>query len=135
MDTWTGNVRCTEVLAVHDCGRVMNPLTVQSQINGGIILGAGYALMEERIMDSGLGVMLNANLESFKPLGALDVPAIEIVLTEVAVGNNSVGAVGIGEPATIPTAAAIANAVHDALGKPVRSLPITPARVLEVLGA
>jgi xanthine dehydrogenase YagR molybdenum-binding subunit len=135
VDTWTGIVSCRRVLAVHDCGRVMNDLTVRSQINGGVILGTGYALMEQRIMDSELGVMLNANLEAYKPLGALDVPEIDILLTEVAVGNNSTGAVGIGEPATIPTAAAIANGVANALGVHVRSLPITPDRVLEVLSA
>lgn len=135
IDTWTGQVRCTEVLALHDCGRVMNEMTTRSQINGGIILGVGYALMEERIMDSDLGVMLNANLEQYKACGARDCPDISIVLTEVAAGNNSTGAYGIGEPATIPTAAAIANAVGDCLGVHVRSLPITPAKILAALGA
>ncbi len=133
IDTWTGDIRCTEILAIHDCGRVMNELTVRSQINGGIILGVGYALMEQRIMDSNLGVMLNPNFEQYKPCGAKDVPKISIVLTEVHSGNNSTGAYGIGEPATIPTAAAIGNAVGDALGVHVRSLPITPARVLDAL--
>jgi xanthine dehydrogenase YagR molybdenum-binding subunit len=133
VDTWTGEVRCTEMLAIHDCGRVMNELTLRSQINGGIILGVGYALMEQRIMDPGLGVVLNANLEQYKPCGAKDVPKISIVLTEVHSGNNSTGAYGIGEPATIPTAAAIANAVGDALGVHVRSLPITPAKILDAL--
>jgi xanthine dehydrogenase YagR molybdenum-binding subunit len=84
-------------------------------------------------MDPGLGVVLNANLEQYKPCGAKDVPRISIVLTEVHSGNNSTGAYGIGEPATIPTAAAIANAVGDALGVHVRSLPITPAKILDAL--
>jgi xanthine dehydrogenase YagR molybdenum-binding subunit len=130
VDTWTGEVRCHRVLAVHDCGRVMNETGVRSQINGGVILGTGYALMEERVMDPVLGVMLNPNLEQYKPLGPVDTPEIDVLLTEVATGANSVGAAGIGEPATIPTAAAIANAVGDALGVHVRQLPITPARVL-----
>jgi xanthine dehydrogenase YagR molybdenum-binding subunit len=133
IDTWTGQVRCTELLAIHDCGRVHNELTTRSQINGGVILGVGYALMEQRIMDSGLGVMLNPNLEQYKACGIKDVPRIDVVLTEVLSGNNSTGAYGIGEPATIPTAAAIANAVGDALGVHVRSLPITPAKILDVL--
>ena len=133
IDTWTGEVRCTEMLAIHDCGRVMNELTVRSQINGGIILGVGYALMEQRVMDPALGVMLNPNLEQYKPCGIKDVPRIDVLLTEVLSGNNSTGAYGIGEPATIPTAAAIANAVGDALGVHVRSLPITPAKILDVL--
>jgi xanthine dehydrogenase YagR molybdenum-binding subunit len=134
VDTWTGEVRVTRVLAMHDCGRVMNPLTLRSQINGGVILGASYALMEERVLDSDLGRMLNPNLESYKILGARDVPEIDVVVTEVHTGANNTGAVGIGEPATIPTAAAIACAVHDALGVAVRSLPITPAKVLVALG-
>lgn len=133
IDTWTGALRCTEILAIHDCGRVMNEMTVRSQINGGVILGVGYALMEQRVMDHNLGVMLNPNLEQYKACGAKDVPRIDVVLTEVISGNNSTGAYGIGEPATIPTAAAIANAVGDALGVHVRSLPITPAKVLDAL--
>lgn len=133
VDTWTGIVTAKQMLAVHDCGRVINDLTVRSQINGGIILGTGYALTEQRIMDRDLGVMLNANLEQYKACGAIDCPEIEIILTEVAAGNNSTGAIGIGEPATIPTAAAIANAVGDALGVHVRSLPLTPDRVLDAI--
>ncbi len=133
IDSWTGQVRCTEVLAIHDCGRVHNELTTRSQILGGIILGTGYALMEQRIMDPSLGVVLNPNLEQYKACGIKDVPKIDVILTEVLSGNNSTGAYGIGEPATIPTAAAIANAVGDALGVHVRSLPITPAKILDTL--
>lgn len=134
VDAWTGVVRATRVLALHDCGRVMNPLTLRSQINGGIILGTSYALMEQRVLDDDLGRMLNPNLDAYKILGANDVPEIDVVLTEVHTGGNNTGAAGIGEPATIPTAAAIACAVYDALGAPVRSLPITPAKVLAALG-
>ena len=134
VDTWTGEVRCREILAVHDCGRVMNELTLRSQINGGVILGTGYALMEARVMDETSGRMLNPNLETYKALGAVDLPTIDIMLTEVAAGNNSTGAIGIGEPATIPTAAAIANAVGDALGVHPRSLPITPREVFAAMG-
>ncbi|MEX1367172.1 MAG: xanthine dehydrogenase family protein molybdopterin-binding subunit, partial [Nannocystaceae bacterium] len=134
VDTWTGVVTVPRMLAVHDCGRVMNPLTLRSQINGGIILGTSYALMEQRVLDNDLGRMLNPDLESYKVLGARDVPKIEIMLTEVYTGANNTGATGIGEPATIPTAAAIACAVFDALGVAVRSLPLTPDRVLTALG-
>jgi xanthine dehydrogenase YagR molybdenum-binding subunit len=135
VDTWTGVVKATRVLAVHDCGRVMNELTTRSQIVGGVILGTSYALTEQRIMDPVRGVMLNPNLEQYKIAGARDVPDVEILLTEVHTGANNTGAIGIGEPATIPTAAAIACAVFDALGAPVRDLPLTPDRVLAALGA
>lgn len=133
VDTWTGLVTAKRVLALHDCGRVMNELTTRSQINGGIILGTSYALTEQRIMDPVRGVMLNPNLENYKIAGSRDVPDIEVVLTEVHTGANNTGAIGIGEPSTIPTAAAIACAVFDALGVPVRDLPITPDRVLAAL--
>lgn len=135
VDTWTGVVTAKRILAVHDCGRVMNALTLRSQINGGVILGTSYALLEERVMDDDTGRMLNANLESYKILGAKDLPQIDIILTEVFTGNNNTQAVGIGEPATIPTAAAIACALFDALGTPVRSLPLTPDKVLTALGS
>jgi xanthine dehydrogenase YagR molybdenum-binding subunit len=135
VDTWTGIVRCKKILALHDCGRVMNELTITTQVQGGIAMGVGYALTEERIMDPETGRMLNANLETYKIGGISDSPEVDLVLTEVHTGNNNTGAVGIGEPSTIPTAAAIANAVFDAIGAPVRSLPITPDKVLSALGA
>lgn len=134
VDTWTGQIRAKRVLAMHDCGRVMNELTTKSQVNGGIILGTSYALLEERVLDRDFGRMLNPNFEQYKIAGAQDIPEIEVVLTDVYTGANSTGAAGIGEPATIPTAAAIACAVYDAIGVPVRSLPITPAKVLAALG-
>ncbi len=134
VDTWTGVVTVPRVLAVHDCGRVMNALTLRSQVNGGVILGTSYALMEQRVLDNDLGRMLNPNLESYKILGALDVPKIDVMITEVHTGANNTGAAGIGEPSTIPTAAAIGCAVFDALGVAVRSLPLTPDRVLAALG-
>jgi xanthine dehydrogenase YagR molybdenum-binding subunit len=135
VDTWTGVVRARRVLAVHDCGRVMNEMTTRSQINGGVILGTSYALTEQRIMDPVRGVMLNPNFENYKIAGSRDIPDIEVVLTEVHTGANNTGAIGIGEPATIPTAAAIACAVYNALGVPVRDLPLTPDRVLAALSA
>lgn len=134
VDTWTGMIKAKRVLAMHDCGRVMNELTTKSQVNGGIILGTSYALLEERVLDRDFGRMLNPNFEQYKIAGAQDIPEIEVVLTDVHSGANSTGAAGIGEPATIPTAAAIACAIYDALGVPVRSLPITPAKVLAALG-
>ena len=86
-------------------------------------------------MDKRAGRMLNANLEQYKIAGALDVPRIDIVLLEELHGRTSTDARGIGEPATVPTSAAIANAVYNAIGVRVRELPITPARVLAALEA
>jgi xanthine dehydrogenase YagR molybdenum-binding subunit len=133
VDTWTGEVRVLKMVAIHDPGRVMNELTLRSQINGGIIMGTGMALCEQRVIDRRTGRVLNPNLEAYKLAGVSDIPEIDIILTEVHTGANNTGAIGIGEPATIPTAAAIANAVYDAVGEPVRSLPLTPDRVLDAL--
>lgn len=130
VDTETGFVRVRRILGVHDCGLVVNRLTCQNQINGGIIMGLGLALYEQRVMDDRTGLMLNPGYELYKIPGAADIPEIEVVLLDMA----ERGIIGIGEPATIPTASAIANAVANALGVRVPSLPITPDRVLAALG-
>jgi xanthine dehydrogenase YagR molybdenum-binding subunit len=134
VDTETGIVRPTRFVAVHDCGRPMNLLTLESQVNGGILQGISYALYEDRRLDRGTGVMVNPNLEEYRILGAREVPSIEVHFIEQYIARSSTDASGIGEPATIPTAAAIANAVHNAIGVRVRELPMTPARVLASLG-
>ena len=121
------------MVAVHDCGRPMNPLGLESQINGGVLQGISYALYEDRVLDRGRGLMLNANFEQYKILGAREVPAIDVVLLEEYRGRSSTDAGGIGEPAIVPTAAAVANAVYNAIGVRVRELPMTPARVLAAL--
>jgi xanthine dehydrogenase YagR molybdenum-binding subunit len=130
VDTDTGFVKARKILCVQDCGLVVNKLTCESQLNGGIIMGLGYALYEQRIMDAHSGVVLNPNFETYKLPGAADIPDIEIILLDMP----ERGVIGVGEPATVPTAAAIANAVANALGVRVTSLPITPDKVLAALG-
>ncbi len=133
VDTGTGVIRVNRVVAVHDCGRPMNRLTAENQIHGGVIQGVSYALFENRLLDRNTGIMVNANLEHYKIAGSMDVPEIESVIIDVNRGQSSTGAMGIGEPATIPTAAAIANAFFHATGVRVRELPMTPAVVLKAL--
>jgi xanthine dehydrogenase YagR molybdenum-binding subunit len=134
VDTVTGRVKVLKVVAAHDSGRIMNPQTFNSQIYGGIIQGLGYALTEQRIVDAGRGAVLNPDLEFYKIPTIADVPPIENILIDIPdVRANTTGAKGAGEPGIIPTAAAIANAVANALGVRVTDLPITPARVLDVL--
>ncbi len=130
VDTDTGFVKVKKVLVVQDGGLILNRLTCESQLNGGIIIGIGYALYEGRVMDKNSGVVLNPNFETYKLTGLADVPEIEIVLFDMP----ERGVIGIGEPSTIPTAAAIANAVANAIGVRVSSLPITPQKVLAALG-
>jgi len=133
VDTGTGVVKVNRIVAVHDCGRPMDRLTLESQINGGIIQGISYALYENRILDRNTGIMVNPNLEMYKIAGARDVPQIETIIMDFNQAMNSTGAMGIGEPATIPTSAAIANAVFNAIGVRLRSLPITPDKILAAL--
>jgi xanthine dehydrogenase YagR molybdenum-binding subunit len=134
VDTVTGRVRVVKIVAAHDSGRIINPQTFTSQIQGGVIQGMGFALTEERIIDDGVGVVMNPNLEWYKLPTMADVPVIENILIDIPdTRANSTGAKGAGEPGIIPTAAAISNAVADALGQRITHLPITPARVLEAL--
>ncbi len=135
VDTETGRVHIKKVFGVHDCGRPINPTGVISQVHGGILQGISYALFEQRVMDRQKGYMLNANLESYKIIGAREVPEIQVELIENYIGQSSTDAAGIGESAGIITlAAAIGNAFYNATGVRMRSIPMTPSNVLAALG-
>jgi xanthine dehydrogenase YagR molybdenum-binding subunit len=133
VDVETGLVRVERIVAVHDCGRPVNPLAVRSQIEGGIQHGLSWALLEDRVLDRATGRMVNPNLDQYRIAGARETPRIEIDLIEEYWGRTATDASGIGEPANIATAAAIANAFHNATGVRMRELPMTPRRVLAVL--
>jgi xanthine dehydrogenase YagR molybdenum-binding subunit len=134
VDVETGVVRVERVVAVQDCGRPMNPLLIESQVQGGVLMGLSYALFEERILDQYTGRMMNANLEQYKIAGPRETPMIEVALLENYQGQSATDAYGIAEPASIATAPAIANAVYNAIGVHLRSLPMTPSAVLAALG-
>lgn len=136
VNTATGEVRVLRVVAAQDSGRVLNRLTFDNQTLGGVVMGLGFALTEERILDPATGRMVNANLHDYKLPTMLDVP---VEMACVAIDRpdaafNSTGTKGLGEPATIPTAAAVANAVFHATGVRVTDAPITPARFLAAAG-
>ena len=134
VDTETGRIHVKRILAVHDCGRPMNPSQTMSQINGGIIQGISYTLFEHRLLDPNYGLMVNSNLDKYKIAGSYEVPQIEVILTESYIGQSSTDASGIGEAAGIISAgAAIGNAVYNATGVRIRQLPMTPAVVLAAL--
>jgi len=132
VDTQTGNVFVERVVALQNCGQAVCRLTAENQIIGGVIQGVGYALYEEKILDPQRGCMVNANLEQYKIPGPWECPEIVPILWNE---GEDRGARSLGEPPVIPTAGAIANAVANALGVRVRSLPITPAKVLAALEA
>jgi xanthine dehydrogenase YagR molybdenum-binding subunit len=133
VDVETGEVRVLKVVGVHDCGFPINTLTTESQIIGALIQGASWALFEDRVLDRNVGTMVNPNLESYKILAPRDMFEAVAIVTEVANAGNNTSAAGIGEPPMVPILAAIANAVYNATGARVRSLPITPDRMLAAL--
>ena len=134
VDTETGELTVLRIVTAHDCGRIVNPTIVDSQVVGGVTQGIGFALTEERVVDANLGHVLNPNLEEYKVPTVADIPVIEHVPVDVAdVEANSTGAKGIGEPPLIPTAPAIANAVYDAVGVRMLESPMNRARLLEAL--
>jgi xanthine dehydrogenase YagR molybdenum-binding subunit len=133
VDTQTGSVKVERMLAVHDCGRPINPQLVESQIYGGVIQGVSYALYEERHLDRASGLQLNANVDQYKIVGSRETPLIEVHLLEQLGGQSSTDARGVAEPANVATAAAIANAFFNATGKRALTLPLTPANVLAAL--
>jgi xanthine dehydrogenase YagR molybdenum-binding subunit len=129
VDTETGVVRCTKVVAVQDCGLVVNKQGCESQVAGGVIMGVNYALFEERVMDRTTGRQVNADMEFYKLGGIKDMPQIVVEMHDMP----ERGVIGIGEPPTISTAAAVGNAVFNAIGVRVPYAPFTPERVLEAL--
>lgn len=134
VDTETGFIKVERVVAVHTCGRPVNPMQLESQINGGVIMGVGYALLEDRVIDPNTGHQVNTGLDTYKLPYAKEIPQIETVLIENYDAHSSTDVAGIGEPANIATAAAIANAVYNAIGVRIYELPITPQKVLAALG-
>jgi CO/xanthine dehydrogenase Mo-binding subunit len=134
VDVETGEVRVDKVVAIHDVGRVINTLGASSQVEGGIIQGIGHTLSEERIVDPETGAPLTRTLDAYKLPTIADVPEIVTDLVDVPDAHlTNLGSKGLGEPPIIPTAAAIANAIRDATGADVRSLPISRDEMLRAL--
>jgi xanthine dehydrogenase YagR molybdenum-binding subunit len=114
------------ITCLQDCGLIVDELTAESQVIGGIVMGVNYALFENRLLDRNTGQMVNPNMEWYLLAGPADIPKIEVKL----MNQPERGVIGIGEPPTIATAAAISNAVANAIGARVRSIPLTPEKVL-----
>jgi xanthine dehydrogenase YagR molybdenum-binding subunit len=134
VDVETGEVTVERIAAIHDVGRVINPLGASSQVEGGIIQGIGHTLSEERLHDPHNGTILTRTLDAYRLPTIADVPEIVCELLDVPDAQlTSLGAKGLGEPPIVPVAAAIANAVRDATGAAVRSLPITRDEMLRAL--
>lgn len=126
VDIETGITRITKIVCVQDCGLILDMATAETQCHGGIIGGLNYALFEERILDRQTANMVNPDMEWYLTAGPSDIPEIDVVLVD----QPTRGVIGVGEPPAVATAAAVANAVRNATGATMRSLPITPEKLL-----
>lgn len=126
----TGEPRVSRFLGSFDCGRILNPKTAASQFRGGIIMGLGLALMEEAQFDERKGRVMNPSLAEYHVPVHMDVPAIEVMWTDIPDPHTPMGARGIGEIGITGTGAAVANAIYNATGKRIRDLPITLDKLL-----
>jgi xanthine dehydrogenase YagR molybdenum-binding subunit len=132
VDIETGIVKVTKMVAVQDCGLIIDLKTAESQVYGALIMGISYSLFEEKVMDATTGRMLNANMEFYRLAGLSDIPEL-VVHMMTGKGYDERGVIGLGEPPVISPGAAISNAVANAIGVRVPFLPLTPDRVLTVL--
>lgn len=131
VDPYTGKVKVLRIMAAHDIGRAINPIAVEGQIEGAVVQGYGYALTEQYEYEG--GKVLNPNFLGYRIPKANDMPEIVPILVEKIDNQGPFGAKGVGEPGSVPTAPAIVNAIYDAIGVRINSLPITPEKVLEGL--
>jgi xanthine dehydrogenase molybdenum-binding subunit len=131
VDEDTGKVKILKYVAAHDVGKAINPLLLEGQVYGGVMMGIGYALTEQVVLEK--GETMNPNFRDYKILTAKDVVPIEAPVLETADEDGPYGAKGIGEPGCVPTAPAVANAVYDAVGVRIKDLPITPEKVLAAI--
>ncbi len=127
VDTATGAFRVVKMVCVQDCGLPLNRLALRSQINGGMVEALGYALFEERVLDPDLGVMLNAHFDDYKLPGTFEMPEMVAIIDDE---DERPQPIGMAEATIIPGQSAIANAIANACGVRIRSLPLTPDKVL-----
>jgi xanthine dehydrogenase YagR molybdenum-binding subunit len=132
VDVETGVVSVKKMVAVQDCGLVIDLKTAETQCYGALIMGISYALFEEKIMDQATGRMLNPDMEFYRLAGLSDIPEL-VVHMMTGKGYDERGVIGLGEPPVISPGAAISNAVANAIGVRVPFLPLTPDRVLKAM--
>jgi CO/xanthine dehydrogenase Mo-binding subunit len=131
VDCETGQVVLKQFTTAHSTGTVINPLMHQGQIDGGVVTAVGYALMEQLVIEQ--GKVITTNFGESKIPSIRDIPLLKTVIQEFPVGNGPYGGMSIGEPPVLVAAAAIANAVQDAVGVRIYDLPITAEKVLKAL--
>jgi CO/xanthine dehydrogenase Mo-binding subunit/aerobic-type carbon monoxide dehydrogenase small subunit (CoxS/CutS family) len=133
IDTELGRARVVKYLAVHDCGRIINPLTAEGQIKGGVIMGIGMALHEDLLYDAASGQPLTPGYYGARVLTCRDAPNIEVMFIQSDDGYGPYGAKSIGESGKVPSVGAVGNAIFNALGHRMKDLPITRDKILRAL--
>ena len=133
MDVRTGNIKVMRAVTGADPGTPVNLNNVEGQMVGGLHMGLGYALMEDTVIDPQSGRVVNPDFHDYKMLTAADMPEVETIISATYEPTGPFGAKGIGEGVTNPVAAAVANAVFDAVGVRLRELPMTPEKVLHAV--
>ena len=131
MDTETGRVHVHRIIAAHDCGKALNPMTVEGQIEGSVYMGLGQALQEEMVWNKGR--LMNPTLLEYRIPSTLETPEIESIIVESIDPEGPFGAKEAGEGSLAATIPAIANAIYDAVGVRINTLPITPEKILAAL--
>lgn len=134
VNTETGQIKVLKVVAAHDSGQIINKKTAESQVIGGVTQGVSATLFEQRIVDDTTGTLVNPNWRDYKIATSMDIPEIFPIFVDVDDPHiNMLGTKGLGEPPRIPISAAIGNAVYNAIGVPIREIPMTPDKVLAAL--
>jgi len=133
VNTETGRVKVIKFVTAIDCGKAVNPMTVEGQLEGGMQQGIGYGLTEDYVINKDTGVVESVNYDTYKMPGILDMPETEVIIIDEPDPKGPFGAKGVGEPGMVGVAPAIANAIYDAIGVRIKDLPITPEKILKAL--
>jgi CO/xanthine dehydrogenase Mo-binding subunit len=131
IDKETGELEVEKIIAAHDVGQAINPAAVEAQVQGGAVMGLGYAAMEKVVVDRGR--ILNPGFHEYLIPTAMDIPEITTIIVEDKEPTGPYGAKGVGEPALVPTAAAILNAVSRAISCRIKEIPVTAEKIWEAM--
>jgi CO/xanthine dehydrogenase Mo-binding subunit len=130
VDSELGDIRPLKYVAMHDSGRIINPLTSASQVKGGVIQGIGMALHEQLIYDENTGIPVNPGYYGARVMTHVDAPEVEVHFIETEEAHGPFGAKAVGEPPIVPVVGAMANAVFNAIGKRIKELPMTRDKII-----
>ena len=133
VNTETGSIAVNRFVTAMDCGKAINPMAVEGQLEGGMQQGIGYGLTEDYVINKDTGVVETDNYDSYKMPGIMDMPKTQVVIIDEPDPKGPFGAKGVGEPGMVGVAPAIGNAIYDAIGIRIKDLPITPEKVLKAL--